>query len=279
MIGSILSVLDFFWENNSGSSSSHAEVKLPEPAPTLTFSSTTRKITPPKINPYEQLHQQLQDLSYREEDVKRLLVPLEQPDSFTATEAWFNDILVNDYFQQLAAQYSGVEVISSLMNQCIPPLPDRFRNEQKYDVWKKKLSESPLVFWPMHQNNHWHLIIIDNTSDPSVYILDGFNSRDEGLLTGSGFELASAIRPLQRGRAEHISGEFISVAKQENAYDCGPVICFYAKVIAAYYVRHQQLPNLSELEKVDYTGFRKNIAEALVALGTSLKSVNRPSRL
>ncbi len=279
MIGSFLSVFGFCWENNADASSHTPDVMLTEStAPALIFSSTTPK-TPPKKNAYRQLCQQLQDLSYTEEEVKRLLLPLEQPHSFTATEAWFNDSLVNDYFQQLATQYPNLEVISSLMTQCETSLPDRLRTWSKYREWKMRLSQSSLVFWPIHQADHWHLIVIDNRSrEANVYLLDGFNTKNKDILTGYGFELASVIR--SELPTEHMSGEFISVAAQKNIYDCGSVICFYAKLIAEFYSKHRQLPELSVLNtsNVDYTDFRKNIAETLRDFGASVKSVSR-SRL
>lgn len=276
MIGSILSVLDFLWEKDSGVSSSHeTDVSLtdsdsPPASPMLLFSA--KKLT--KRGLYEQLHGQLRNY-YSEEEVDRLLVPLEKPSRFTPRQAWFNDNLVNDYFELLAKQYPVLEVISSLATQYEISLPDRLSTWQKYSEWKSKLSQSPLIFWPIHQADHWHLIIIENRSrEANVYMLDGFNKENGTLLKKYGLDLVCSIR----SELQYTRGEFMSVAQQKNTYDCGSVICFYAKLIAEFYHQNQQVPELTILNTsdVNYTSFRKEIANGLVNFKKSAKLVAKP---
>lgn len=277
MLGSLFAAFDYFRRSPEPSvpTQQAPDYMLTDPSPAVVFSSPV--VT--RVNPYARLHRELRSL-YTEVEVKRLLAPLENPGAFLTSEAWFNDELVNNYFQQLAKQHPHVSVISSLMGGCTPPLPERLRSSSRYSEFKGQLSESPLVFWPIHQDSHWYLVVIDNasTDKSNVYMLDGFNSKDINLWNKYGFELATAIRP--KLSSEQIIGEFINVAKQQNYYDCGPLICFYAKLIAEFYARHKELPEISVLNtsEVDYTSFRKNIGDTLIEHGHTSRSGSYVSR-
>lgn len=187
----------------------------------------------------------------------RLLLPLLKSE-FSVERAWFNEQIVNDFFKTLI-KYSPnrIGVISSQNPGCI-----------NFDIMKAQL-----IFSPILVNNHWHLIIIDKNPDPkasvSIYMLDSYNlfqnNDSPAIFQQYAYPLVKRLMPDVID--EQLIAEHLQIPSQLNDYDCGPAICYWARVFAQHYYSHGQTPTHHELEHymMDYTKFRKEVAKTIVA--------------
>lgn len=135
---------------------------------------------------------------------------------------------IRDYFDRLAQEYDEIAVVD----------PAYFKNGkldnqifEKTKTLRTKLKSAEIIFCPIHQDNHWYLSIIEKCGDNIFCIksLDGFNRFSRHV------EFNQQVRDLLKllyGETEltFIDPEHFSypIPKQNNAYDCGVVICHYA---------------------------------------------------
>lgn len=186
----------------------------------------------------------------------RLLLPLLKRE-FTIERAWFNEEIVNDFFKTLVQYSPKIAVISSQTIRRI-----------NFD-----LTKTQLIFWPLLVNSHWHLIIIDRGQTAkkaiSIFMLDSYNlfqsSDSPDIYRQYACPLVNELLPGVLD--EQLMAEHIQIPSQLNDYDCGPAICYWAKIFAQHYCSHGQTPTTEELKHymMDYTKFRKEIAKTIIA--------------
>lgn len=186
----------------------------------------------------------------------RLLLPLLKRE-FTIERAWFNEEIVNDFFKTLIKFSPKIAAVSSQKTQRI-----------NFDRVKTQL-----IFWPFLVNSHWHLIIIERVQAVkkviSIFMLDSYNlfqnSDSTDIYKQYARPLVSELLPGVRD--EQLIAEHIQIPSQLNDYDCGPAICYWAKIFAQHYCAHGQTPTTEELKHymIDYTKFRKEIAKTIIA--------------
>ncbi|MCS5707743.1 hypothetical protein CC99x_002365 [Candidatus Berkiella cookevillensis] len=186
----------------------------------------------------------------------RLLLPLLTRE-FTIERAWFNEEIVNDFFKTLIKFSPKIAVISSQTTRRV-----------NFD-----LAKTQLIFWPLLVNSHWHLIIIDQSyaakQDISIYMLDSYNlfQNDDSFDIYRQYAYPLVKQLLPGVLDEQLIAEHIQIPSQLNDYDCGPAICYWAKIFAQHYCSHGQTPTTEELKHymMDYTKFRKEIAKTIIA--------------
>ena len=92
----------------------------------------------------------------------------------------------------------------------------------------KKIREANHILWPICQSQHWFLMIISK-KDKRIQLqcLDGFNSETahQGLFK----EVRGCLRKIF-GAGYSYRQQSLMVQVQNNAYNCGAVVGFYAKL-------------------------------------------------
>lgn len=197
---------------------------------------------------------------------ERLLLPLLAAErSFPPQNAWFNDEIINQVFSSLEKNSDGKIAALSSLYCGSQGLFDQLMDRNQLKSLRARLAVANIIFWPVIEQNHWHLVIIDKSNVPvSVYALDGFNKQNKDIVRKYGFKLVEAMMPemvCQEGLV--MMGSQITVPEQTDPFNCGPVICHWAKRIAEHYLENHQIPDGSKFvdQKLNYTASRKWIAE------------------
>ena len=76
------------------------------------------------------------------------------------TEVWLNDQIINSYGELISEQYNSFVFHTRFLEKGFQ------KTWINAEIWTKRL-----VFFPMHENSHWYLIVFD-TWHQEISILD-----------------------------------------------------------------------------------------------------------
>lgn len=166
---------------------------------------------------------------------------------------WLNDRVINAYFEVLAEAYDGVYAMStyiypSLRNENIVTIASWFDGEN--------LVRWEYILVPIHENNHWTLIVVNGNTMEYYDSLGGINRRSLKMVRN----LLSEIHVRHSGiplecRVKLMNNKF---HQQKNSDDCGVFCCMLAK--------YRISPYLKEVFTAEDTGkLRKQMLHELLA--------------
>ena len=198
---------------------------------------------------------------------------------------WLGSSEVNRYFDLLAKAHADVYHIDSGMNMDI----NKFRKSLEKPGSKRadQMRAANRIFWPICQESHWHLIIMEKNKDQSynVSCLDSLGWSDEQITRKANLVL-QALYP--NNDIVHLVKKktLVAVPKQNNFNDCGVSICYWgAQVIKnpnsdiQELVREKIPGDKSSIKKAyrecDYSQYRFDIAEMFAKEAARQKSAEK----
>ncbi len=178
--------------------------------------------------------------------------------------AWLNDIVINNYFNWLAQKYAvkKVATISSL-DFFSPTFFTQLSTRRRRQPEKSRLQEADVILVPINQHTHWYLLIIQKREDDifNLITLDGFNNMPfHPALWQKGEELLAFLHPETSHSQRIFTKQSSLIVRQNNLYDCGAVICYYAKEFCEKMQVSQDLKSAR-----NYTLFREEITQAVAS--------------
>lgn len=208
-----------------------------------------------------------EDLTQKGEEGKivanLLLLPL-LGKPFSICDAWLNDIVIDNYFNWLASYYSThkIETISSLeLSTDFSHFRTKLERKQRL-AEKRRLQEAEIILCPIAAAKHWYLLIIEKGQDGIFFVttLDGFNQKqNHRVLWQKAESLIDFLHPETRHEGIIAKSSHI-INPQQNVYDCGAVICYFAKIFCEKKSLYKEY-----LDSQAYTRFRQDIAFALAS--------------
>jgi len=127
----------------------------------------------------------------------------------------FNDEIINYVFEKLKNE--SVFVCTTFLNTGIERDYDRVQNKWYKDV---RFDNYEMVFVPIHSPNHWVLAVVY----PRRFAIECYDSM-------GGRPDVSTLSKFFAERLKHAHWEleYVSRPLQTNSYDCGSMICLFAK--------------------------------------------------
>lgn len=202
--------------------------------------------------------------------------------------AWFNDSLIDPFFEYLAEKYSDKKTVcltsllykqetfvSRLQELTRKWLAGQDLGKSRFLQLYKKLKEAELILWPVAlgglQGTHWTLLAIrkivvqidkEKRNSFSLNALDGMNLAGDHLEL---FRKGKAILTALRGELaqDDVKTESWPVPRQNNTEDCGPVVCCFAEKICQgeLLTQYKAYQNI----KCNYQQMRPYIGQVLYA--------------
>lgn len=179
------------------------------------------------------------------------------------TAFWFDDVIVQKYFESLEKKYPGVAYIDSMRSTNLEYTLNQFklgiRNQNPRYL---KYQQANTILFPLFMNgNHFGLLVIKRFADSSVSIscLDPFNLQDQHTeYLEFGVELSECIF----GSSDVLAFDSIRIPEQPDGENCGPGTCFFA-------LRSCLNDNFSAYAKYsnyycDYSLFRWDVAKSIL---------------
>lgn len=181
-------------------------------------------------------------------------------------QEWLNDEPVNVFMKSLASTSHGkVELMDSQLAKSVKNLQD----PNQWKGLKNRLAQADLILWPICESNHWYLILLEKTHQKAkVYMLDGLNDKSHKTIKQTyAMPLVKQQCPTLRGRQIQYSS--LKVPHQSNSYDCGAVICYWAKQFLEEIIKNKKLPEINQNKQIDYNAFREEMARSLIDFSAS----------
>ncbi|CAD6218296.1 GSCOCG00011429001-RA-CDS, partial [Cotesia congregata] len=154
------------------------------------------------------------------EDLERLKPP-----------QWLNDQVINYYFKILEERKdSEIYVFDTYFYPSLNIGIERVKNRTKnVDIFTKTF-----LFIPIHLGNHWCLcaVNIPNVSITYYDSLKGTNDKCLQKIEGYLLQEFKMVRPTSDGPKRWKKIHAKDIALQNNAYDCGVFICYYASQLS-----------------------------------------------
>ncbi len=248
--------------------------------------SHTSPLGSPVLHQYSSSHSNLNDLQLRAqayqlaEEFKRLASTSPLMDKELINEAgarilvpylptlrgssWFSDIIVSRWFDYLSDRHANTTNIHST------ELPNTYLQEISEEGGKQedrsRLQQADTIFWPLVDNNHWYLLIIERRPNNYVAIscMDGFNTFEKHNAI---FQIADRLLKAIYSQTDYDSlvrsYDSLTIPRQTNGDDCGPAICYQALNICERKSRQQ------EMSCSDYQQARLMIAQTLLQAYTT----------
>jgi len=189
----------------------------------------------------------------------RLLSPFHD----TSQSNWLNCDIILEFFNILEKSSSNQFIV--LDNSYIATTDDfnefihNIKSNKNLRGLTRKLQQADKIIAPFSTGSHWFLICIEKheKSNFTITTLDSFNiqSVQENLQI-------KAIQIIKALFSEHkqitINHKKLTIPKQDNSYDCGVSICYFAELF-----RNGSLPQI-QLGKGNYTDYRLHIAKEIL---------------
>lgn len=229
-----------------------ADLNAPRPLPWLNPKRFTQNDIPTFMNRLGATR----FYNHRNDAFSRLFLNAQCPD------LWFSDESIRCFLEMLARQSENTLFqISSLNSEkSIPELIRSVTAKNGPNMMNgKSVASADIIFWPFNHCNHWYLLIIRKKNHHYAFqTLDGFNQHayHDHLI-----ERGKALMQALDSEATFAEPEKLTIPTQDNTKDCGPVICYYAQLVA----QHPKL-NIAKaihacLPKQNYFPFRMTVAE------------------
>lgn len=143
------------------------------------------------------------------------------------SNGWYNDKIINFYFQ-LLSEYANsfgtsIYVFSTIFYASLCKRGIQF--VQKY-VKKENIFHYNFVYIPVHRNNHWSFVNINNYSSEIEYF-DSLNYADS--ITENIKKFLIKERETKKLKNVNYTIVHFNYPKQPNSFDCGSFVCLYAK--------------------------------------------------
>ncbi len=162
--------------------------------------------------------------------------------------AWFNDNIINSWFEHLAQKHKHVAYISTFARIADTTEFEKFRLKvNKMDFIGKKI-----VLIPVHLTFHWTLVVMDVEHFRMLYIDSMNDSRKEAETE---IVLNNAKRLARTLFNTFFTRRIVIDEQQDNTFDCGPFLCRSAE-------RYCKLKEIYKIE-VDILTFRKQMQKIL----------------
>ncbi|KAK3929244.1 Sentrin-specific protease 3 [Frankliniella fusca] len=140
---------------------------------------------------------------------------------------WFNDEIINFYFNVISESLQSVHALDTFF---YPTLT--LKGQESVAKWTKNVNlfEKRFILIPIHGASHWSLISVDNESK-TLTAFDSLNGdHSHALNVILDFLECEAYRHgVHFQRYDYKVTHADDIARQDNSYDCGPFICFYAR--------------------------------------------------
>lgn len=173
---------------------------------------------------------------------------------------WLGSREVNYYFSILAKTYPHVYHIDSGENTGIDQFLDKLKKPNAKRSMEMRAANR--IFWPICQDSHWYLIIMDKKKDQSydVSCLDtlGWSTKE---ITDKATAVLKALYPKVKEKKLVNSATRIEVPKQHNFDDCGVGACYWGSTL----IKGEPLPKNTS-GKCDYSQYRFDIAEVFAKI-------------
>jgi len=228
----------------------------PNEKSTVEMTGSEKKGFKIKSSAYEKYH-----LGDKAKTLVQLISLMRELDEIAAkrllsNDEWLGSAEVNHYFALVTSKHPDVYHIDSGHNTDMSRFLERLK--QTHSKQASKMRAANRIFWPICQDSHWYLIMMDKNKDHSynVSCLDSLGWGDEEI-TNKACTVLQALYPDNKKLIK--ASKCIQVPEQHNLSDCGVSACYWGNQI----INLQTLPK-DGAGKCDYSQYRFDIAETFV---------------